>query len=124
MNTVKAIGKIAVEREEYGKDTKTKHYYIISSKIQINKFIKISKEHWNIEHGLHWRLDIILDEDHSRNRKGNSIQNLSLICKIVFYLIKLYNSMETNLTMNQKMTRYISDFKNIENLIFDVIPSP
>ena len=27
------------------------------------------------------------------------------------------------LTMKQKMTRYISDFKNIENLIFNVIPS-
>ena len=122
-NTVKAIGRIDVEREEYGKVTKTKHYYIISTKIEVDKFIKITREHWNIECGLHWRLDVILDEDHSRNREGNSIQNLSLIRKIVFNLIKLDNSMGTKLTMNQKMTRYISDFKNIENLIFNVIPS-
>lgn len=122
-NTVKAIGRIDVEREENGKVTKTKHYYIISSQIEIDKFISITREHWNIECGLHWRLDVILDEDHSRNRQGNSIQNLSLIRKIVFNLIKLDNSMGTKLTMNQKMTRYISDFKNIENLIFNVIPS-
>jgi len=122
-NTVKAIGKIDVEREEYGKITKAKHYYIISTPIELDNFIKFTREHWNIECGLHWRLDVILDEDHSRNREGNSIQNLSLIRKIVFNLIKLDNSMGTKLTMNQKMTRYISDFKNIENLIFNVIPS-
>lgn len=86
-------------------------------------FVKITREHWNIECGLHWRLDVILEEDHSRSRVGNSIDNLSLIRKIVFNLTKLDNSMGTNLTLKKKMTRYTSDFKNIENLIFQVIPS-
>lgn len=31
--------------------------------------------------------------------------------------------MGTNLTLKKKMTRYTSDFKNIENLIFQVIAS-
>ena len=70
---------------------------------------------------MHWRLDVILDEDHSRSH-GNSIDNLSLIRKIVFNLTKLDNSVGTNLTLKKKMTRYTSDFKNIENLIFQVIP--
>ena len=100
----------------------TKHYYILSNKFNINTFVKITREHWNIECGLHWRLDVILDEDHSRSR-GNSIDNLSLIRKIVFDLTKLDNSVGTNLTLKKKMTRYTSDFKNIENLIFQVIPS-
>ena len=29
------------------------------------------REHWNIECGLHWRLDVIMNEDHSRNREKN-----------------------------------------------------
>ena len=41
---------------------------------------------------------------------------------MVFNLIKLDKSMGEKLTMKQKKTRYISDFKNIENLIFNVIP--
>lgn len=101
----------------------TTNYYIISSQIEINKFISITRGHWNIECELHWRLDVILDEDHSQNRESNSIQNLSLIRKIIFNLIKLDNSIGSKFTMNQKMTRYISNFKNIENLIFNVIPS-
>ena len=62
-----------------------------------------------------------MDEDHSRNRIGNSIENLSTIRKIVFNLAKLDKSMGEKLTLKQKMTRYTSDFKNIEKLIFNVI---
>lgn len=51
-----------------------------------------------------------------------SIDNLSLIRKIVFNLAKLDKSMGDKLTLKQKMTRYMSDSKNIENLIFNVIP--
>ena len=119
--TVKAIGRIDVTREENGKKKITKHYYILSKKFDLDTFITITRQHWNIECSLHWRLDVIMDEDHSRNRIGNSIENLSTIRKIVFNLARLDKSMGEKLTLKQKMTRYTSDFKNIENLIFNVI---
>lgn len=121
--SVNAIGRIDVHRIENDIEKITKHYYILSKKFELQTFMNVTREHWNIECGLHWRLDVIMDEDHSRNREGNSINNLSLIRKIVFNLVKLDKSMGEKLTMKQKMTRYISDFKNIENLIFNVIPS-
>lgn len=62
-----------------------------------------------------------MDEDHSRNRTGNSIENLSTIRKIVFNLARLDKSMGEKLTLKQKMTRYTSNFQNIENLIFNAI---
>lgn len=121
--SVNAIGRIDVHRIENNKEKITKHHYILSKKFELQTFMKVTREHWNIECGLHWRLDVIMDEDHSRSREGNSINNLSLVRKIVFNLIKLDKTMGEKLTMKQKMTRYISDFKNIENLIFNVIPS-
>lgn len=121
-NSVKAIGRIDVLRIENNQEKMTKHYYILSSEFNIQTFINITRQHWNIECGLHWRLDVIMDEDHSRSREGNSIDNLSLIRKIVFNLARLDKSMGDKLTLKQKMTRYMSDFKNIENLIFNVIP--
>ena len=120
--SVKAIGRIDVKRIENNNEKITKHLYILNDKFDIQTFINITREHWNIECGLHWRLDVILDEDHSRNRQGNSINNLSLIRKIVFNLARLDKSMGDKLTLKQKMTRYTSDFNNIENLIFNVIP--
>ena len=88
----------------------------------MDTFISSTRYHWNIECSLHWRLDVIMDEDHSRNRKDNSIENLATIRKIVFNLAKLDTSMGIKLTLKQKMTCYTSNFKNIENLIFHVIP--
>ena len=120
--SVKAIGRIDVKRIENNNEKITKHLYILSDKFDIQTFINTTREHWNIECGLHWRLDVILDEDHSRNREGNSINNLSLIRKIVFNLARLDKSMGDKLTLKQKMTRYTSNFNNIENLIFNVIP--
>lgn len=120
--SVKGIGRIDVYRLENDKEKITKHYYILSKPFELQTFIDITREHWNIECGLHWRLDVIMDEDHSRNREGNSINNLSLIRKIVFNLARLDKSMGDKLTLKQKMTRYTSDFNNIENLIFNVIP--
>lgn len=120
--SVNAIGRIDVHRIENDKEKITKHYYILSKNFELPIFMNVTREHWNIECGLHWRLDVIMDEDHSRNHAGNSVNNLSIIRKIVFNLVKMDKSMGEKLTMKQKMTRYISDFKNIENLIFNVIP--
>ena len=120
--SVKAIGRIDVYREENGISTLTKNYYILSQQFSTERFKKITREHWNIECSLHWRLDVILDEDHSTSKKDNSIDNLAIIRKIVFNLARLDTSMG-NLTLKKKLTRYSFEFKNIKNLIFKVIPS-
>ena len=119
---VRAIGRMDVYREENGKVTITKNYYILSQQFSTERFKEITREHWNIECSLHWRLDVILDEEHSTNKKDNSIDNLAIIRKIVFNLARLDTSMG-NITLKKKLTRYTFDFKNIENLIFKVIPS-
>ena len=77
-----------VTRTEQNETTITDNYYIIDNKIEIDKLIDAIRDHWNIECGLHWRLDVILDEDHSTNKVGNSIENLSIIRKIIFNLLQ------------------------------------
>ena len=120
--SVKAIGRMDVYREENGKITTTKNYYILSQQFPTETFKNITRAHWNIECSLHWRLDVILDEDHSTNKKDNFSDNLAIIRKIVFNLARLDSSMG-NLTLKKKLTRYSFDFKNIENLLFNVIPA-
>ena len=120
--SVKAIGRMDVYREENGKITTTKNYYILSQQFPTETFKNITRAHWNIECSLHWRLDVILDEGHSTNKKDNFSDNLAIIRKIVFNLASLDSSMG-NLTLKKKLTRYSFDFKNIENLLFNVIPA-
>lgn len=121
-NTVKAIAYTKVSRTYNDETVITENYYIIDYQITIDKLILAIRDHWNIECGLHWKLDVILDEDHSRNRVKNSINNLSILRKIVFNLASLDNSFG-KVPLQRKLTRYMLDFNNIEKLIFEVIPS-
>ena len=120
--TVKAVAYTKVYRTYKDETIMTENYYIIDYEISIEKLIESIRDHWNIECGLHWKLDVILDEDHSRNRVNNSINNLSIMRKIVFNLASLDNSFG-KVPLQRKLTRYMLDFNNIEKLIFEVIPS-
>lgn len=122
--TVKAIAYVRVERTVEDETSITDNYYIIDYKIDIDKLEEVIRDHWKIECGLHWRLDVILDEDHSRNRIGNSINNLAIVRKIAFNLANQDMSFgNKKMPLQRKLTRYMLDFKNIERLIFEVIPS-
>lgn len=120
--TVNAIAYTRVTKTENEETTITDNYYIIDHDITIEKLEVAIRDHWNIECGLHWKLDVIMNEDHSRNRIDNSINNLSIIRKIVFNLASLDNSFG-KVPLQRKLTRYMLDFSNIEKLIFEIIPS-
>jgi predicted transposase YbfD/YdcC len=121
---VNSIGKIEGTREYVGYDKKTvpEHYSIMNKNMTIDEFEKATRSHWGIECGLHWVLDVLFNEDASRNRVGDSIHNLSLVRKIVFNLVKLDLSFG-KVPFNRKLANYQHDFSNIENLIFSVIPT-
>lgn len=49
-----------------------RRYFINSIAANANVFAKAVRGHWQVENGLHWRLDVIFREDASRIRKGNA----------------------------------------------------
>lgn len=120
--TVNAIAYTKVSRTYNDETITTDNYYIIDYEISMEELVKAIRDHWNIECGLHWKLDVILDEDHSRNRVKNSINNLSIMRKIIFNLASLDNRFG-KVPLQRKLTRYMLDLSNIEKLIFEVIPS-
>lgn len=120
--TVNAIAYVKVQTMIEDEMKITDNYYIIDYEIEVERLEKVIRNHWNIECGLHWRLDVILNEDHSRNRIKNSINNLSILRKIVFNLASLDNRFG-KVPLKRKLTNYMLDFNNIEKLIFEVIPS-
>ena len=119
--TVKALLYVKIQREENDELKVTDNYYIFDYEIDIEEAEKVIRDHWNIECGLHWKLDVILDEDHSRNREGNSINNLAILRNFIFNLAALDDSFG-KITLTKKLTRYKLNYKNIERLIFDVMP--
>ena len=121
-DTVKAIGMVVVHKWIGDKQETTEHYYIMDTEMTTEMFVRTTRSHWNIECGLHWRLDVIFNEDRSRNREGHSVANLSAVRKLVFNIVKMDSSFG-KISFEKKLTRYRYDFSNIENLIFCVLPS-
>lgn len=121
---VKSIGMVRVYKEINGNLTINEYYYIMDRKITMDLFMKATRNHWHIENKLHWILDVVFDEDHQRSRVGHSIENLTLLRKIVFNLVRLDDSFDNqNLSLKKKLTSYNANFSLIEQLIFSSFPN-
>ena len=120
-DTVKAIGMVVVNKWVGDKQEATKHFYVMDTEMSVEMFARATRSHWNIECGLHWRLDVIFNEDRSRNREGHSVANLAAVRKLVFDIIKMDASFG-KISFEKKLTRYRYNFTNIENLIFRLLP--
>ena len=80
---LKAIGKVARVRETAEKTTTETAYYLLSSELTPERFNEVVRQHWSIENSLHWRLDVVMNEDQDRTRVGNGAQNLAVLRHMV-----------------------------------------
>ena len=74
-----AIGKVVRVRETAGKTTAEAAYYLLSTGLSAERFAEVARLHWGIENQLHWRLDVVMNEDQSRTRLDNGPQNLAIL---------------------------------------------
>src|SRR3954454_10844152 len=61
---------------------------------------------WGIENGLHWVLDVTMNEDQARNRKDHGPQNIARLRRLALNLAKLEGSKES---MKRKRMRAALD---------------
>ncbi len=87
-----AVGKITRSREINGLTSQETAYYLLSSRLPADRFGEVVRAHWSIENGLHWVLDVTMNEDRSRNRKDHGPQNLALLRRWALNACKLEGS--------------------------------
>ena len=76
---LKAIGKVERIRETAAKTTTETAYYLLSTALSPDRFNEVVRSHWGIENRLHWRLDVVMNEDQDRTRLGNGPNNLAVL---------------------------------------------
>ena len=76
---LKAIGKVVRVRETADKTTTETAYYLLSRALSPERFNEVVRQHWGIENGLHWRLDVVMNEDQDRTRMGHGPHNLAVL---------------------------------------------
>lgn len=74
-----AIGKVVRIREAPDKTSTETAYYLLSQALSAERFNEVVRQHWGVENRLHWRLDVVMNEDQDRTRLGNGPQNLAVL---------------------------------------------
>lgn len=85
-----AIGRIEAERRANGNVAKTVHYVALSKPLSPRRMLEVTRAHWSVENNLHWRLDVVFNEDDARTRKNYGPQNLAVLRRIALDILRAH----------------------------------
>ena len=74
-----AVGKVVRVRETTTATTTETAYYLLSQVLPPERFNDVVRSHWGVENRLHWRLDVVMNEDQDRTRIGHGPYNLAVL---------------------------------------------
>jgi len=94
---LRSLVKINSQRQLNGKTTTKTRYFISSLTPTAQRALAICRDHWHIENGLHWVLDIAFDQDHNRVHKDHAPENLAVLQHIALNLIKQENASRSSI---------------------------
>lgn len=120
---LKSIGKVESIRETEGKQSRDIRYYILDEDYSAQEMANVVRGHWEIENKLHWVLDVHFKEDFCKIKEEKAMENIALIRKICYNLIKLDKrfNQKKKMTYKKMSMMYLCDLRNIESLVIDGI---
>jgi predicted transposase YbfD/YdcC len=71
-----------------GKETVEVRYSISSLGVDVKRFARAVRNHWSIENGCHWTLDMTFREDESRLRERHLRENFAWLNRFALSLLK------------------------------------
>ena len=86
-------GLVAVARVERwrtigGKTEHSVRAYALSKLLSPAEALKAVRNHWRIENNLHWQLDVLMNEDANRSRKGAAPASLAALRRLSLNVLK------------------------------------
>lgn len=91
---LQAVAQITSKR---GGDGAVQRYFVLSRHYRPAELLRIVRQHWSIENGLHWPLDVLLDEDLARSRKDNAPANLAVLRRLALNVARAHPDTKTSL---------------------------
>lgn len=85
---LRSVAQVKVERQIGTQTTGETRYYISSLAGDARQIASAVRSHWGIENGLHWVLDVAMNEDACRVRQGNAAANLATLRHLALNLLR------------------------------------
>lgn len=103
---LKSLIKLVTRRN----DKLSTRYFISSCSGSAKYFLQAIRQHWQIENGLHWVLDIAFREDESRIRRDNAPQNMAVLRRLALNLLKQETSVKVGIAAKRKMAGWDNEY--------------
>jgi predicted transposase YbfD/YdcC len=113
-----SIGMVISRRTEREKTTEERRFFISSLPAVAEPFAKAVRQHWLIENGSHYVLDVTFGEDKSRIRKGFAPENMAIMRRIANALLR------TDTTPKMSMRRKISRANRLNEYMARILTAP
>jgi predicted transposase YbfD/YdcC len=84
--------------------------FMASTLLSPQQAIDLTRAHWQIENGLHWMLDVHLDEDLSRARKDNAPANIALLNRLARNILQLADADKVPISHRIKKCAWNDDY--------------
>ena len=105
-----SISQVTAERTYKGKKSTETRYYISSLAANPQSIGSAVRSHWGIENKLHWRLDVICNQDKSCVRNDNAAQNLDTANKIALNILSGFRTDKISIKSLQRKACMSFDF--------------
>ena len=89
-------------------------YYISSANLTAEKFAAGVREHWDVENGLHYKLDVAMNEDDCRVRTGAAPEMLASVRRLA---INMLNNCNAKGGVRRKMKRAALSTRFLEDVL-------
>jgi predicted transposase YbfD/YdcC len=98
---LRSITMIERTRETAERRSAERHYYLSSLQPSVRKVMSAAREHWDIENGLHWRLDVQMGEDACTIHDENAAQNFGTLRRMALMLLQREPSLKRGVSARQ-----------------------
>jgi predicted transposase YbfD/YdcC len=105
---LRSLVKVSSRQQTATEMSHEDRYFITSEQAPAKQLLKAVRDHWSIENGLHWVLDLAFREDASRVRKDHAPENWAILRHIALNLLK----QDTTLKVGIKNKRLVAAWNN------------
>jgi predicted transposase YbfD/YdcC len=93
-----------------GKISDEVRYFLSSLPAKVRRLAGAVRQHWGIENGLHWVLDVAFNEDRLRQRERHGVENLALLNRLAVSLLRADKTIKAGIKCKRKTAGWDDDY--------------